>query len=136
MVVADRFSKTAHFLPCVTTYDVSQVARLYFAEIMRLRGIPKTIMSDLDVKFVSHLWRTLWKSLGSKLQFSSSHHPQTDGQTEVANRSLGNLLRTLVGEQPKKWELILPHAEFAYNRSVNCTTQECLRFALFMVAIP
>ncbi|GJV05059.1 RNA-directed DNA polymerase [Tanacetum coccineum] len=75
----------------------------------------------LDVKFVSHFWRTLWTRLGSKLQFSSSHHPQTDGQTEVVNRSLGNLLRSLIGDNAKQWDLILPQAEFAYNRSVNRT---------------
>ncbi|GJU36899.1 RNA-directed DNA polymerase [Tanacetum coccineum] len=78
----------------------------------------------LDVKFVSHLWRTLWTRLGSKLQFSSSHHPQTDGQTKVVNRSLGNLLRSLIGDNAKQWDLILPQAEFAYNRSVNRTTSK------------
>ncbi|GJX32198.1 RNA-directed DNA polymerase [Tanacetum coccineum] len=66
--------------------------------------------------------RTLWTSLGSKLQFSSSHHPQTDGQTEVVNRSLRNLLRSLIGDNAKQWDLILPQVEFAYNRSVNRTT--------------
>nr|GEU90338.1 RNA-directed DNA polymerase [Tanacetum cinerariifolium] len=120
--VVDRFFKMAHFVPCSKTFDASQVARLYFVEIVKLHGVPKTLTSDRDVKFVSYLWRTLWTRLGSKLQFSSSHHPQTDGQTEVVYRSLGNLLRSLIEDNVKQWDLILPQVEFAYNRSVNHTT--------------
>ncbi|GJU46344.1 RNA-directed DNA polymerase [Tanacetum coccineum] len=119
MVVVDRFSKMAQFVPCSKTFDASQVARLYFAEIVKLHGVPKTLTSDRDV---SHFWRTFWTRLGSKLQFSNSHHPQTDGQTEVVNRSLGNLLRNLIGDNAKQWDLILPQVEFAYNRSVNRIT--------------
>ena len=64
----------------------------------------------------------MWKKLGTKLQYSSSHHPQTDGQTEVVNRSLGALIRSLVKRNVKEWENLLPHVEFAYNRSTSQTT--------------
>ncbi|GJW81344.1 RNA-directed DNA polymerase [Tanacetum coccineum] len=115
-------AEDAHFV-LFKRFDACQVARLYFAEIVKLHGVSKTLTSDRDVKFVSHFWRTLWTRLGSQLQFSSfHHHPQTDGQTEVVNQSLGNLLRSLIGDNAKQWDLILPQAEFAYNRSVNRTT--------------
>jgi hypothetical protein len=60
--------------------------------------------------------------MGTKLQFSSAYHPQTDGQTEIVNQSLGNLLRSLVGDNIRQWDLVLPQVEFAYNRSSNKTT--------------
>ena len=82
-----------------------------------MHGIPSTITSDRDTKFVGHFWRTLWRKLGTKLQFSSAHHPQTDEQTEVVNRTLGNLLRSLVWDNKAGWSECLPQAEFAYNSS-------------------
>ena len=112
----------AHFLSCNQTYDASKIAKLFMDEIVRLHGLPKTIVSDRDVKFTSYFWKTLWHLLGTKLKFSTAYHPQTDGQTEVVNRSLGNLLRCLIGENVKNWDLLLPKAEFAYNNSVNRTT--------------
>lgn len=63
--------------------------------------------------------------MGTKLQFSSAYHPQTDGQTEVVNRSLGSLLQSLIGDHPKQWDLVLPQGEFAFNRSQNRTTGKC-----------
>uniref|UniRef100_A0A2N9IG07 RNA-directed DNA polymerase n=1 Tax=Fagus sylvatica TaxID=28930 RepID=A0A2N9IG07_FAGSY len=120
-VVVDRFSKMAHFIPCSKTSDASKIAKLYFDEIVKLYGLPKTIVSDRDVRFMSYFWKTLWHLVGTKLKFSAAYHPQTDGQTEVVNRSLGNLLRCLVGDHARTWDSILPIAQFAYNNSVNRT---------------
>jgi len=112
----------AHFLPCSKTYDASKVATLFFAEVVQLHGLPKTIVSDRDVKFVSYFWKTLWEKMGIKIKFSSAFHPQMDGQTKAVNRSLGNLLRCLVTDHSTSWDLLLPHAEFAFNSSVNRST--------------
>ena len=123
-VVVDRFSKMAHFIPCHRTDDASHIANLFFRDIVRLHGVPKTIISDRDIKFMSYLWKTLMAKLGVKLLFSSSSHPQTDGQTEVVNRSLATLLRVLVKKNIKSWEECIPHAEFAYNRAKHSTTMK------------
>ena len=123
-VVVDRFSKMAHFIPCSKTNDASHVANLFFRDIVRLHGIPKTIVSDRDVKFVSYLWKSLMAKFGIKLLFSTSSHPQTDGQTEVVNRSLATLLRVLIKKNLKNWEECIPHAEFAYNRAKHRITDK------------
>jgi hypothetical protein len=71
-----------------------------------------------------YLWKTLMAKLGIKLLFSSSSHPQTDGQIEVVNRSLGTLLWVLIKKNPKSWEECIPHAEFTYNRAEHSVTKQ------------
>lgn len=118
-VVVDMFSKMVHFIPCKRTTDVVRVAQLFFAEVYRLHGLPTSIVSDRDTRFLSHFWRSLWKMLNTSLDMSTAYHPQSDGQTEVVNRSLGNMLRALVGENIRAWESRLCQAEFAHNHAVN-----------------
>jgi hypothetical protein len=121
-LVVDIFSKMAHFIPCHKNSNATHVANLFFKEVVRLHGLPRSIVSDMENKFVGHFWITLWKKLGTYFSFNSNYHPQTNGQIEVVNRSVGNLLRSLVIEHHNQWDQILPQEEFAYNDSPNRST--------------
>lgn len=107
-VVVDWCSKMTHFLPCKVTHDASNITGLLFKEIVRFHGLPLSIISNRDPKFLGHFWRTLWHKLGTNLCFSYYYHPQSDGHTEVINRSLGNLLSCLTKEYGTAWYTILP----------------------------
>ena len=111
-----------HFIPGKKALDAEHVAKLIFKEIVRLHELPRSIISDRGSKFFCYFWKTLWKKIGTELKFSSTFHPQTDGQTEVVNRSLSNLLRCLVGNKLSNLEMVLSQAKFAFNNSVNRST--------------
>jgi hypothetical protein len=120
--MVDRFSNMAHFISCHKTSDATHIENMFFKEIVRLHGLPRSIISDRKKQIVGHFWRTLWKKLGTNLSFSSTYHPQTDGHTEVVNKRLGNLLGSLVAEHNSGWDQILPQEKFAYNDSPNRST--------------
>lgn len=122
IVVLDRFSKMSHFIPCNKTNDATHIAELCFREVARLQGIPRSIVSNRDTKFLSHFWITLWRKLGTKLKFSTTCRPQTNGQIEVINGTLRTLLSALIKPHAKAWDLILRHEEFAYNKAPSKAT--------------
>jgi transposase InsO family protein len=92
----DRLTKTAHFLPVKTDYRPPQYAEKYIVEIVRLHGIPKTIVSDRGSQFTAHFWEHLHKGLGTSMIRSTAYHPQTYGQTERVNAVLEDMLRACV----------------------------------------
>ncbi|PKI68861.1 hypothetical protein CRG98_010716 [Punica granatum] len=114
----------AHFVPCHKSDDTSHVADFFFKEVVRMHGIPMSLLSDRDPKFLSYFWKTLWAKLGTKLLFSTACHPQTDGQTEMVNCTLSALLRAAVNKNFKSWDTCLALAEFSYNRSIHSSTRE------------
>jgi transposase InsO family protein len=78
-VIVDRLTKVAHFIPVKTNYTRVQLATLYMEKIVCLHVVPKKIVSDRGTQFTSHFWQTVHESLGTKLNFSTAYHPQTDG---------------------------------------------------------
>ncbi|KAL0534041.1 hypothetical protein IC582_028318 [Cucumis melo] len=97
-VVVDRLTKSAHFVPGKSTYTASKWGQLYMTEIVRLHGVPVSIISDRDTRFTSKFWKGLQLALGTRLDFSTTFHPQTDGQTERLNQILEDMLRACVLE--------------------------------------
>jgi len=120
-VIVDRLTKSAHFIPIHDTWGIERLAQLYVKEIVRLHGTPKDIVSDRDQRFQARFWQALQKAFWTKLNFSSSYHPETDGQTERVNRMLEDMLRACVLDFQGKWEEYLPLVEFSYNNSYQST---------------
>jgi hypothetical protein len=118
-VVVDRFSNMAHFIPCHRTNDATHIANLFFKEVVRHHGLPRSIVSDRDTKFMGNFWRTLWKKIGTKLSFIKAYHPQMDGQTKVVNRSLGDLLRSLVTEHHSQWDHIHDYHDYHLHNLIT-----------------
>ena len=122
LVVVDRLTKQAVFIPTHDTITSAQLANLFVMHVFSKHGVPSHVTSDRGTEFVSHFFRSLGKALDMRLHFTSGHHPEGDGQTERVNQTLEQYLRMYCNYQQDNWSGLLPLAEFAYNNAPNVTT--------------
>jgi hypothetical protein len=119
LIVVDRFSKFSHFISLRHPYTATSVARAFFNDIVRLHGLPESIVSDRDLVFTGHVRRDIFKFSRVQLKLSTAFHPQTDGQSEAVNMTINMYLRCMTGDRPSVWLEWLPWAEFCYNSSYH-----------------
>jgi hypothetical protein len=116
-MVVDTLTKSAHFIPVRMMYQALDIARVFVSDIVRLHGVPRRIISNRGSTFIGWFWTSFEEALGTQLNFSTTYHPKTDGQTERLNQILEDMLHMHVMDQQKQWEELLPLLEFAYNTS-------------------
>jgi hypothetical protein len=122
-VVVDHFSKMCILMPCTKQVTAEQMEHLFFQNVWVHFGLPKSIIYDRDSRFVGSFWSSLWALMDTKLKKSIAFHPQTDGQTEVVNRTVVHLLRAYCSKHPKLWDEHLHYIQHAYNRAKHSSTQ-------------
>jgi hypothetical protein len=122
MTVVDRLSKFLILIPTVATFDANLVADLFLTHVVKRFGFPISIVSDRDPRFISAFWKGLTDIAGVKLRMSSAAHPQSDGVTEQANRTIASMARSYIHNTPGEWSAKLASLEIAYNDSVNAGT--------------
>ena len=122
LVVVDRFSKYATFIPAPLHCSAKDVVQLFLGHVVKYWGVPQNIVNDRDPRFLGRFWKELFRLLGSKLYFSSEFHPETDGQTERVNALLEEYLRHFVSANQKDWVDLLDVAQFSYNLQKSSTS--------------
>jgi hypothetical protein len=122
-VVVDRLTKMVHFMPCNKTVTSKEIAKLFMDNIYKYHGLPYDIISDRGSQFASKFWQLLFKILKVKIKLSSANHPQTDEQTEKINQVLEQYLRCTIKYHQDNWMEQLPLAKFAYNNTIQGSTQ-------------
>ena len=122
LVVVDRLSKQSIFIPTHNTITSPELAKLFLLHVFSKHGVPAHVTSNQGTEFVSHFFWSLRKALNMHLHFTSGYHPEGDGQTECANQTLEQYLRSYCNYQQDNWSELLPLAEFAYNNAPSATT--------------
>ena len=116
-VIMDILTKSTHFLSVRLDYSMDRLAEIYASEIVRLHGIPLSIVADCDQRFTSRFWKELQLAFGTRMNFSTDFHPQTDGQSERVIQVLEDMFRGRELDFLGSWDRYIPLMEFAYNNS-------------------
>ena len=116
-----RLTKSAHFIPIKFTFSVERFTEIYIADIVRLHGVPASIIFYRDARFTLHFWKCIQKVLGIHLKFSRTFHHQTDGQSERTVQTLEDMLPACVMGFCGSWNKKLPLIEFSYNNSYQAS---------------
>lgn len=122
LVIVDKLTKYALFLPTHDELNREDFATLFFREVVNRYGLPERLISDRDPRWATDFWKSVAARYGAKLALSSSHHPQTDGQTENLNHTLETMLRAYVAQDRTLWAQYLSEMAFAYNSSKHGST--------------
>jgi hypothetical protein len=122
VVFVDKLTKMVHYVATATNVTAPKLATIFMREVVRLHGVPDSILSDRDPRFTAHFWRAFWSQLGTTLTMSTAYHPQTDGQTERANRTLEEMLRSRINFRQTDWDEHLAAAELAVNNARQSST--------------
>jgi len=122
LVVVDRLSKQAIFIPTHDTITSPELAKLFLLHVFSKHGVPTHVTSDHGTEFVSHFFQSLGKALNMCLHFTSGYHPEGNGQTEQSNQTLEQYLWIYCNYQQDNWADLLPLAEFTYNNAPSATT--------------
>ncbi|CAN4091639.1 unnamed protein product [Withania somnifera] len=122
-VIVDRPTKSTHFVPTHSSYSAERMARIYIREVVRLHGVPISIISDGGTQFTSKFWRAVRCDLGTEVHLSTTFHPRTDGRPEWTIQVLEDMPRACVIDFGGAWDQHLPLAEFAYNNSYHSSIE-------------
>ncbi|KAI3815764.1 hypothetical protein L1987_15445 [Smallanthus sonchifolius] len=120
-VIVDRLTKSAHFLPIRETSSLERLAEVFIKEVVSRHGMPLSIVSDRDTRFMSRFWKKFNEAMGTRLNISTAYHPQTDGQSEGTIQTLEDMLRACIIDFGGSWDSHLPLAEFSYNNNYHST---------------
>ncbi|KAK1651077.1 hypothetical protein QYE76_068882 [Lolium multiflorum] len=131
MVVVDKFTRYAHFIPLRHPFTAATVAAAYMDNVFKLHSLPKVMVSDRDPIFTSQFWQEMFSRMGTELRMSSAYHPATDGQSERVNQVLEIYLRCFTHACPRKWSTWISLAEYWYNTSYHSALKTSPFVALY-----